>query len=70
MLNCPNCGAPLSGPKCEYCGTILDPIWYRDLVERLDYLKQQQMATLCHISNAAQSAYLLQNLHRWVMYPS
>lgn len=22
MRNCPNCGAPLAGEKCEYCGTI------------------------------------------------
>ena len=21
LLNCPNCGAPISGSKCEYCGT-------------------------------------------------
>lgn len=21
MTNCPNCGAPISGVKCEYCGT-------------------------------------------------
>lgn len=21
MTNCPNCGAPLSTGKCEYCGT-------------------------------------------------
>lgn len=21
MTNCPNCGAPLNGIKCEYCGT-------------------------------------------------
>lgn len=21
MTNCPNCGAIISGPKCEYCGT-------------------------------------------------
>ena len=21
MLNCPNCGAPISGDRCEYCGT-------------------------------------------------
>lgn len=21
MTNCPNCGAPISGIKCEYCGT-------------------------------------------------
>ena len=21
-LNCPNCGAPVTGPRCEYCGTL------------------------------------------------
>jgi rRNA maturation protein Nop10 len=21
MSNCPNCGAPITGPECEYCGT-------------------------------------------------
>ena len=21
-LNCPNCGAPITGIKCEYCGTM------------------------------------------------
>lgn len=20
--NCPNCGAIINGPKCEYCGTV------------------------------------------------
>lgn len=24
MSNCPNCGAPISGYKCEYCGTVFD----------------------------------------------
>ena len=22
VLNCPNCGAPITGTKCEYCGAI------------------------------------------------
>lgn len=22
MTNCPNCGAPIRGPECEYCGTV------------------------------------------------
>lgn len=22
MTNCPNCGAPITGPVCEYCGTM------------------------------------------------
>lgn len=24
MTNCPNCGAPLKGNRCEYCGTRFD----------------------------------------------
>ena len=37
-LNCPNCGAPITGTKCEYCGSLfLDfgsieigkPMWLR-----------------------------------------
>ena len=26
MTNCPNCGAPITGPECEYCGT-----WFPEL---------------------------------------
>jgi len=22
LLNCPNCGAPVTAEKCEYCGTV------------------------------------------------
>lgn len=22
MTNCPNCGAPIHGAQCDYCGTI------------------------------------------------
>ncbi len=22
ILNCPNCGAPIVGERCEYCGTV------------------------------------------------
>lgn len=40
-LNCPNCGAPITGDKCEYCGTVFrfqekkndDVILYADGVE-------------------------------------
>ena len=23
ILNCPNCGAPITGETCEYCGTVI-----------------------------------------------
>lgn len=38
QINCPNCGAPITGSKCEYCGSLfLDfssieinrPMWLR-----------------------------------------
>ena len=25
MTNCPNCGAPVKGGRCEYCGTQVEP---------------------------------------------
>ena len=24
MTNCPNCGAPITGAKCEYCETVFE----------------------------------------------
>ena len=24
MFNCPNCGAPITGNQCEYCGTLFE----------------------------------------------
>ena len=46
MMNCPNCGALITGDKCEYCGTIfqrntnfnnLDNTYYRlNIAEQID----------------------------------
>lgn len=27
--NCPNCGAPISGTRCEYCGTDFEPVYVK-----------------------------------------
>lgn len=28
--NCPNCGAPITGPRCAYCDTLLvEPTYYQ-----------------------------------------
>ena len=27
MTNCPNCGAPVTGRRCEYCGTVFRLNW-------------------------------------------
>ena len=41
MTNCPNCGSPISGVKCEYCGTtfldLVDISTGRDCIVRLRY---------------------------------
>ena len=29
MTNCPNCGAPAAGSRCEYCGTPLEELTQR-----------------------------------------
>lgn len=31
QTNCPNCGAPIQGEKCEYCGTIFYDLSLIDL---------------------------------------
>ena len=32
-LECPNCGAPVRGSECEYCGTVFERNWGYELVE-------------------------------------
>lgn len=35
-LNCPNCGAPITGEKCGYCGTLFVNFSIKDNVFNLD----------------------------------
>lgn len=37
MSNCPNCGAPIVGNKCEYCGTI-----FNDIQEKYQFSQEQE----------------------------
>ena len=30
MTNCPNCGAPITGSTCEYCGTVFPRRYHSD----------------------------------------
>lgn len=34
MTNCPNCGAPAKGSRCEYCGTPLEDCVDYDALRR------------------------------------
>lgn len=70
ITNCPNCGAPISGPLCEYCGTIFssqEKPKQMTLPSELEYLlhyKQTQMlqATL-EVSQHYQTQMILQSLN-------
>jgi len=45
IRNCPNCGAPIDGDKCEYCGTVFDNIsldYNQILNHQYEQLKQVQ----------------------------
>ena len=40
QLNCPNCGAPIVGEKCEYCGTVFYD-WACLNMDRPSYIKMK-----------------------------
>lgn len=58
-FNCPNCGAPVKGHTCEYCGTILDPIAMEKEQNELLSLETRLKCLQAQISQAEQSATLL-----------
>lgn len=72
LLNCPNCGAPIKGSKCEYCGTMfsddfgqknayfLDPE-FLDLEMRM--LNSQLRASIVEASQASQTNIILNSLN-------
>lgn len=39
ITNCPNCGAPIDGYKCEYCGTTLHTGWSKERLESIYQLE-------------------------------
>ena len=41
MKNCPNCGAPVFGTRCDYCGTSFTD--EAELQNRLEELKQRKL---------------------------
>lgn len=50
MTNCPNCGAPISGYICEYCGTTFEDPNLTNLKRETNHLRillAQQEQTNC-----------------------
>ena len=47
MINCPNCGAPIKGNVCEYCGTVFKDRYYLEITQQQTEFALQQ--TLDHL---------------------
>lgn len=55
--NCPNCGAPIKGNRCEYCGTVFGPT-----NDDLDSLRKELRQKELELANARQSEQILSGL--------
>lgn len=55
MTNCPNCGAPITGWRCEYCETVFDISETEKLKRENDLVKAK---TQClHNSTMTENLY-------------
>lgn len=63
--NCPNCGAPITGKRCEYCDTwFVDPVEEeKRKLEELEKLKRELEQSKASIAIQMQSNYILSALH-------
>lgn len=52
--NCPNCGAPITSWKCDYCDTVFD----KDALEKIEKLifKMEQLQTSKQIKSLYEDA--------------
>lgn len=73
IYNCPNCGAPITRPRCEYCGTtfnLIDINYEKPKVIELrtkDYMCLQDQINTYNMQIALdlQTQFLIQNLNKW-----
>lgn len=78
--NCPNCGAPITGPRCEYCGTWFEdmrPSYYTmkipypqrqsDIESQARNLQTQINEVNTQIAISAQTQSILHSLQSWSM---
>jgi methionyl-tRNA synthetase len=49
MTNCPNCGAVITGPQCEYCGTRFTESYRSDEVEKFRKLNNELYLLECEL---------------------
>lgn len=65
-LNCPNCGAPITGRVCEYCGSVFEFHGARE--NALADTRRKLARAQCESANLAQTEYILQTIHRFVSF--
>lgn len=65
MTNCPNCGAPIQGDICEYCGTVFNkPSGNAAIAEEASRLLENGLIT----ANEARSRMGLKRIPIWEEY--
>lgn len=79
MINCPNCGAPVTKSKCEYCDTVFFDLQTQDLEMEILREKQKNLqeqlfrinfsASQCaNLQTLIQDAQLRNMNHRAILY--
>lgn len=71
--NCPNCGAPIKGSKCEYCGTTfsadnVNPLTIGDIINQkidddIHRLKQEMEHRIFELEQAQFSQNIISAIH-------
>ena len=56
--NCPNCGAPIKGGMCEYCGTITN-----DVDSEIARLELEKQSIINQMENQRQTTLLMSMLN-------
>ena len=75
--NCPNCGAPITGPRCAYCDTLLvEPTYQYNIPysggsgELYCNIRQQLEEAQTRVAQIAQTNFILQSIHPYIPRPA
>ena len=63
--NCPNCGAPIKGSKCEYCDTIFDD---SRIKEDINQLKREIELQIIELEQVQFSQNIVSAIHTWNVF--
>lgn len=76
IYNCPNCGAPITGPRCAYCDTLLvEPTYYQYNIPYSGYsllqwskcnVRQQLEEAQTQIAQNMQTSFILQSIQPFI----